>query len=48
MPETPLSEEIIAALMAAVLMADPALGPGVSIKVREVWPAPSEWRWIGW
>lgn len=43
-----LSPDVVAAIMAALLFMDNARVDLKKVRVREVWPRESAWRWIGW
>ena len=40
-----LSPAVLAAIMAALLCMEE---PAIHVRVREVWPEESAWRWVGW
>jgi hypothetical protein len=43
-----LSPEVLAAIMAALLCMEESSYGSVNLRVREVWPQESAWRWVGW
>ncbi|MCY0907833.1 MAG: hypothetical protein OWR62_05570 [Sulfobacillus thermotolerans] len=49
MPESTRPDDLAAVMMAvALMMEDEREQTAFTVKVREVWPQPSEWRWVGW
>ncbi|MCL4494116.1 MAG: hypothetical protein M1294_04795 [Firmicutes bacterium] len=43
-----LSPEVLAAIMAAVLCVEDVSHGTTNVRIREVWPQESPWRWVGW
>jgi hypothetical protein len=41
-------DSLIAAIVAALLLSEGNAGMFAQIRIREVWPTSTEWRWIGW
>lgn len=47
MAQDALSDEEVAVMMAVVAGLEASAEPGRVGRLREVWPAPSPWRWAG-